>query len=158
MKKKSKRSKKINKKKFIRSIRIITILSIVIILAIVILCCSGVLNKQSEPVKTLIAYMSYINEENYAAMYDMLSNNSKDRITKETFIERNQNIYNRLEANNVHLSDITEQEENGKTKIMYSIEMETIAGTLKFANTARLEPEERKIWSNLDFKYNISWI
>lgn len=112
MKKKSKK----NKKKIVIR-KIITMIVLITIIAIIILLCVNNLNsKQTKAMETVSKYMSYINEKKYDEMYEMLASSSKKNITKENFIEKNEDIYNRLEASHVEVSDMKEEEENRKNK------------------------------------------
>ena len=51
------------------------------------------------PQDVLKEYVSKINEQDYYSMYEMLSTESKTRITQEDFITRNKNIYTRNRFN-----------------------------------------------------------
>ena len=53
--------------------------------------------------------MSYIEEEKYDEMYDMITDASKNSISKENFIARNKNIYSAIEVKNIKISNITEE-------------------------------------------------
>lgn len=134
--------KKRVKIKKIRLIGILVVIMIIIAFGIVLFSASGEV-KLTKAMNTVSTYMSYINESKYDEMYAMLSENSKASVTKEEFITRNQTIYNEIEANNVSVYNMAEEEENGKIKITYTNKMETIAGTLIYANTIRLTKEER---------------
>ncbi len=112
-----KKKKKYNKKKLI--IKRMFLFVILIILAII---CFFVFQKEdtqilfSGPMRTLSEYVSYINEGDYEKMYDMISTSSKNKVTKEAFIEKNKTIYEQLEAKNVDVSDMKEEEENRKNE------------------------------------------
>lgn len=96
--------------------------------------------------ETVATFMSYINDRQYEAMYDMLSESAKKSTTKEEFIERNETVYNDLEVSQVNISNMKEEElENNKVKITYTMEMETLAGKVTFANTVRLTKEDSEI-------------
>lgn len=96
--------------------------------------------------ETVATFMSYINDRQYEAMYDMLSESAKKSTTKEEFIERNETVYNDLEVSQVNISNMKEEElENNKVKITYTMEMETLAGKVTFANTVRLAKEDSEI-------------
>lgn len=110
MKKKSKKNKK---KIVIRKLMTIVVL-IIIIAIMILLCVNNGSSKQTKAMETVSKYMSYINEKKYDEMYEMLALSSKKNITKENFIERNENVYNRLEANHVKVSEMKEEEENRK--------------------------------------------
>ena len=80
--------------KVIIGIIITVILMIAIIVGIV------VMNMPKEkPEEVLNRYFSYINEQNYEAMYEELSNPSKENVSREDFITRNQNIYEGIDSN-----------------------------------------------------------
>ena len=149
MKKKSKKGRrKVTKKK----ISILICLCVLVVLGVFIYKKSSN-SKTSAAISLVNDFMSYINEENYEAMYELISTSSKANITKEEFIKRNEDIYGKIEASAVTLSNMSEEEEEstGKIKVTYTNKMETLAGTLTFANTVRVvkETEEYKIiWSS----------
>lgn len=90
--------------------------------------------------------MSYINDRQYETMYEMLSESSKKTTSKEDFVNRNETVYNELEVSQVRISNMKEEElENNKIKITYTMEMETLAGKVTFANTVRLAKEDSDI-------------
>ena len=64
---------------------------------------------KNKPEGRLESYMSYIEEEKYDEMYDMITDASKNSISKENFIARNKNIYSAIEVKNIKISNITEE-------------------------------------------------
>lgn len=149
MAKASKKSKK-KRKILIQKIKITTIFIIIVAVIILLFYNFQDNQKQTKEMETVSTYMTYINEGKYAEMYKMLSTASKSTITEEAFIEKNQTIYEQLEANNVQVSNMKEEEENGKIKVTYTLSMDTLAGNLTFANTIRLTKEESEykiIWT-----------
>lgn len=139
------------KKKKIRinKIRFITILSIIIAI-IAFIYIMLVKDKPTKAMNTVSTYMSYINEEKYAEMYDMISDSAKKNISKEDFITRNKSIYDDLEASSIVVRDMEEEAlEDNKVKVVYTMDMETLAGKLTFANTVRLTKQ--------DNEYKIAW-
>ena len=114
----AKASKKKKKRKKIRlkKIRVITILSIIIFAIMLLSYNIKIVQKQTKEEETVSRYMSYINEAKYSEMYKMLATISKNNITEEAFIERNQTIYEQLEVSNVQTSNMKEEEENRKNK------------------------------------------
>jgi penicillin-binding protein 3 len=50
------------------------------------------------PEETLLTYFSYIENKNYEKMYQLLDTESKQSITIEDFVSRNQNIYEGIEV------------------------------------------------------------
>ena len=109
--------KKRKKKVILKKIRIIAIFLLIVLAIILISCGTNGSEKQTKATKTVSKYMSYINEENYDAMYEMIDSNSKNRVTKEEFITRNRDIYDELRATEVNTKNMTEEElENRKNE------------------------------------------
>ena len=129
---------------------IIGIIIAIIIIAIIV----GVIvinMPKEKPEDVVNAYFSYINEQNYEAMYNELSSTSKENISQEDFITRNQNIYEGIDSSNVKINIKEVTNENQKKKVVYSEEMVTSAGNISFDNEAYLvkEGKEYKIeWSS----------
>ena len=89
-------------------------------------------------------YISNINEGKYEENYEMLTEVSKQNISKEKYIERNKNIYEGIGMNNMQV-EITSVEEQEKTaKIRYKTNMETNAGNVEFLYTAELIKDKEK--------------
>ncbi len=100
-------------------------------------------------VKLIERYMGYINSGEYGEMYEMLSESSKSKISKDDFITKNKNIYDGIEAKNIDISSITVNQD--KTSVTYNTTINTVAGRIDFLNTANiiLEDEEYKIdWNS----------
>lgn len=110
MKKKSKKSKKILMKKM----RVIAVFVIVIVAIILLIIPMG--NKETKAMKFVDTYISYINEAKYEEMYNMITSNSKGNISQEDFINKNKGVYGELEASNVTVYNMSEEEENRKNK------------------------------------------
>ena len=53
-----------------------------------------------QPDVLLAQYMEYLGKGDYSSMYGMLDAESRERVGKEEFLERHQNIYDGIEANN----------------------------------------------------------
>lgn len=142
MKKKSKKNKKNHK-----MIGSVIFLSLLIIGAIALDIYLHI--DHGEYVNTLKKYMSYIETNNYEAMYEMLTEESKSQISQEDFILKNQKIYDGIEAKNITVSNVTVNQE--KTEISYVTTMNTIAGRVEFSNTIPIQKngEEYQIqWSS----------
>lgn len=79
--------------------------------------------------KTFNKYKELWIKKDYQSMYDMLSEDSKKHISKESFIERYSNIYSAMEAENISI--ITEKDKADKSlTIPFILSMDTIAGKL----------------------------
>ena len=106
---------------------IITILVIVgIIVGIVIW---NYYKEANQPEGVLKEYMANLNEQNYEKMYELITNNSKEKISKEDFITRNKNIYSGIEMKNlkIEILEINKLDAT-KTEIKYKTTMQTLAG------------------------------
>ena len=134
------------------------ILWVIVVVAIILAIAGGILlytsNKtKSNPEEIWKQYISYINEQNYEKMYDMLTEDSKAQISKDDFISRNKNIYDGIDMTDMKVEIIGIENEDSKTsKITYNSTMDTEAGQIDFQNTVRLT-------KNKDNKngYEINW-
>ena len=136
-----------NKKKEKHKKHIFLIIILVILITIAILYDVYRNIGSGEYIKTIQNYMGYIEKGQFENMYEMLSDESKEKITKEEFILRNKNIYEGIEARNIKISNITVNKE--ESEITYKTTMNTIAGRLDFRNSV-------KIYNNGDI-YKINW-
>lgn len=98
--------------------------------------------------ETLEAYVQALNDGDYEKMYGMLDSESREERDKESFIERNQKIYEGIEASEVQVTVKKEGEENrtsGQTtqNLTYEMSMDTVAGELSFTQTATFHREKR---------------
>lgn len=70
--------------------------------------------------------------KDYAAMYDMLSNNSKKSISKEKFIEKYKNIYDGIEAKNIYIT--SSKAKDSENEMTFKVAMDTVAGKVSIDN------------------------
>lgn len=127
-------------------------IGIIVALIIIVTGICGFLylkNNSEKPEDVLTKYMSYINEENYSKMYNLLTDDSKQSITQEDFIKRNKNIYNGIESANltIELNEV-EKINSNSTNITYTTSMDTVAGSLNFKNIATLTKKDGKYYIN----------
>lgn len=123
---------------------------------VVILAGGGVLawklliNTTPPPQETVKNYFALVEKKQYDKMYDMLSESSKEKISKKKFTERNQNIYEGIEAKDIKIS-IPEKEKlkGSPVTVKYSETMETSADEISFDNAVTLQKE--------DGEYKIDW-
>ena len=124
-----------------------------ILLIIILVVVMAILFQNSDSIKpedTLNKYISYINDKNYDEMYNLLTDNSKSKISKEDFVTKNKNIYEGIDSLDVKINVTEVKEESNKTKVIYDEEMFTSAGKVNFSNSANLvkQNEEYKLeWS-----------
>ena len=129
-----------------------------LIILLVLLLCSGIgfflwhyLRSRPTPEDTLRSYFSLLNSGDYEKMYALLSDSSKDSISEEDFISRNQNIYEGIEASNIEVTFPSDESSSKDTEtVTYSTSMDTCAGSVSFDNQAVLE-------KNRDGEYRIDW-
>lgn len=104
-------------------------------------------SKQSKIESFLKEYTKAWNEGNYEVMYEKISSESQQYITKDRFIERYKNIYSAMKAENIKL-ELNGKEEN--LQIPVNLSMESIAGDFNFDNfKIKLTKEDKK--------YKIVW-
>ena len=116
-------------------------------------CAAFFLKSGKTPEETLVAYCELVNQRKYDRMYEMLSEQARERISEEEFTERNQKIYEGIEAENLTVQ--CEEEpvfEKGKkeAELSYTCEMESMAGKISFVNKSTFV-KERGDWK-------INWI
>lgn len=133
--------------------KIIWLLCIFIIIAFACICIF-VKKPAKNPEDTFKKYMSCILNKNYEEMYEMLSNESKQKTDKETYIARNKNIYEGIELSNLEINIVKTNKIENKIEVIYNTSMQTIAGEINFSNTSYLIKENEdtyKIdWSSTD--------
>ena len=132
---------------------IIIVLLIALVIGIIF-----VLNKpKTNPEEIWKKYISNINEQKYEELYNMLTEDSKNRISQEDFINRNKNIYEGIDMTNMQVEITGVEEENNTTsKISYNLTMDTEAGKINFSNIVRLTKDKENAYlvnwsSNLIF-------
>lgn len=86
------------------------------------------------PEELLKTYMSYIPQQEYGKMYNMVNKEASGNISRDDFIKRNSAIYEGIEAENLKINVL---EYNKKEKsVTYHTSFETPAGTIDFDNEA----------------------
>ena len=104
-----------------------------------------------QPDVLLAQYMEYLGKGDYSSMYGMLDAESRERVGKEEFLERHQNIYDGIEANNFQ-TEVTGMEKTGKaeTTVSYHTKMDSVAGGISFDHQAVFIRDKEK-------GYALSW-
>ena len=98
---------------------------------------------KEKPEEVLNSYFSAINDKKYEEMYTYLSSSSKESISQEDFVTRNENIYEGIDSSNIKITVKEVTNENDKKKVSYSEEMVTSAGNIHFDNEAYLVKEDK---------------
>lgn len=137
------------KKKSSKKIAIILTVIIVLLLIAGIVIWYIISNMdKNKPEEVLTAYIECLKNQDYEGMYLLVSDSTKSRVDKETFLSRNQNIYEGIEATNIEISNLVYDETN--KSISYDMSLDTLAGTISFSNTATFDRQD-------DNKYYLNW-
>lgn len=88
---------------------------------------------KSKPEDSLMAYTAMIAARNYEEMYNRLSDDSRSTVDHDTFVSRNKNIYEGIDAQNitVQIDEITKEGRN--RRLSYTISMDTVGGNVSFS-------------------------
>lgn len=106
--------------------------------------------KPLTPEEVVSTYFSYLEAQDYEAMYELTSAQSRQNISLEDFITRNQNIYEGIEMTGL-VTEILDTEELETTQIVrYEQRMETSAGPISFANNISMNQDQ-------EGEYRIEW-
>ena len=123
--------------------------------AVVILAGGGILAwklliNTATPQETVKNYFALVEKGQYNKMYAMLSERTRETVSEKEFTERNQNIYEGIEAKDIKIS-IPEKEKlkGNPVTVKYSETMETSADEISFDNAVTLQKE--------DGEYKIDW-
>ena len=107
---------------------------------------------QNQPDEVLNQYIAYLKNNDYEGMYTLLSDSTKARVDKDTYLARNKNIYEGIEATNIEICNISikidkKTENYGAT---YTMSFDTLAGKLTYNYTITFDRQD-------DNKYYINW-
>lgn len=123
----------------------------IIFLSVIAFGISFFINPREKPEETLQRYVDHLNKKEYEQMYEMLDDETKQNVDKETFVNRNKRIYKGIDATNVKI-DVKKvnRMENGERTARYIMSMSTLAGDVEFENTVTLQKGEER-------DYDIVW-
>ncbi len=139
-----------------------TKVTLIIILVILVLAItSGILfwyiqkwSKEKElntPEEIVTAYFERINEGKYDKAYELLSSQSKEKVSLEEFSEKYEKFNKNIGMEAITTNDISyEKQDTYNTKVNYKNNVRTIYGEIEYANTISLN-------KNNDNKYYIDW-
>lgn len=125
-----------NRKKYIA---IGGLVAIVVIVAVVLFFLLSGNNNES----TLKNFYAQISEKKYEDMYNSLSSESQKSYDQQTFVERNQNIYEGIEASDFQI-EVTDETDN---ELTYNVKMNTIAREVTFENKTTIE-DGKIVWDD----------
>lgn len=126
--------------------------ALLITFAMAMLAFSGC-TKEKNANDTFELYKTSWQNKDYATMYSMLSNETKEYISKDDFINRYTNIYNGIEAEaiKINIDNKNEiKETNTKTSIPFSMAMTTTAGDINIegysVNLVKEKVDNKNTW------------
>ena len=89
-------------------------------------------SKKDEMKEAFNVYVDLWSNYKYEDMYDMLSEESREYIDKETFVERYSNIYDAIDAKDIEFSINNEENRDKKSlEIPFTMKLNTIVGDLE---------------------------
>ncbi|MDE7431409.1 MAG: penicillin-binding transpeptidase domain-containing protein, partial [Lachnospiraceae bacterium] len=101
------------------------------------------------PEELLIQYMSYIPQQEYEQMYEMLDIEASGNISQEDFVKRNSAIYEGIKVQNMKVW-ITAYDDKQKI-VTYKTSFDTVAGNISFENKAlflKVEDGYELVWKD----------
>nr|WP_306624425.1 penicillin-binding transpeptidase domain-containing protein [Bacillus wiedmannii] len=107
-------------------------------------------NKEDKAERVFDAYIKSWNEKKFTDMYDQLSKDAKQFISKTDFIEKYEKIYTGIDVENlkVEREQINNDKQNGAS-ILFKVSMDTEGGPISFKHEAKLVKEktgEKESW------------
>ena len=140
-------TKKKSYKKFI-----ILIIILIFIIAGISVCIYISNMDKNKPDEVLMSYIECLQNKDYEGMYSLLSDKSKSNIDHDTYISRNKNIYEGIEATNFNISNIVigKANQDKSKEVTYTMKFDTLAGNLSYNYSATFERQEDK-------KYYLDW-
>jgi penicillin-binding protein len=108
-------------------------------------------------------YIKLWNDQKFSEMYDMLTTNTKETISKDEFVSRYKDIYDGISAKNLKVTfkePSEEEQKKEKEEVVYpfSLTMDTIAGEVSFEQDVQLKQEEGEDGENWFITWSTSMI
>lgn len=132
---------------------IITVAILLVVIIAVVVTSLYIINKdQNKPDEVLYAYMDCLKNKDYESMYNMISNSTKERVDKDTYLARNKNIYEGIEATNFEITNVSTNidKKSSNYSVTYNMSFDTLAGGLDYDYTMTFDRQD-------DNKYYINW-
>lgn len=107
---------------------------------------------QNTPDEVLYSYMECLENKDYEGMYNLISDSTKERVDEDTYIARNKNIYEGIEATNITISNVSVNIDKlaKNYTVSYTMTFDTLAGELSYDYTMDFDRQD-------DNKYYINW-
>ncbi|RWR08091.1 penicillin-binding transpeptidase domain-containing protein [Siminovitchia fortis] len=118
-------------------------------------------NKEPKPEDRFTAYVKEWNDQNFEKMYDYLSEEAQEKISKGEFTDRYEKIYGDLEIENLKVdfkAPEEVEEKDGMVEFPFHVKMDSLAGEIAFDHTAVLKKEERDDAKNWFVNWDTTFI
>lgn len=135
----------------------IIIIVLIILSIVVFLYMKKVENEKTinKPEDIISSYINCINDNNYNEIYNLISSDSKNKISEDDLVEKYNEIYGSLEISNIEATNIrTEQIDTDNSKVTYVTKLNTEYGETNFENTVSLHKQDDKKFY-IDWDYNV---
>ncbi|ALC88736.1 peptidoglycan glycosyltransferase [Bacillus sp. FJAT-18017] len=118
--------------------------------------------EQPQPADRFSSYIDLWNKQDFDGMYNYLSSETRDEISKKEFTERYKKIYGDLQINDLKISfkkpKEDKQAEKEQATYSFTAKMDSIAGPIEFGHDAFLVKETRNDKENWYIDWNTSYI
>ncbi|WP_338751685.1 penicillin-binding transpeptidase domain-containing protein [Bacillus sp. FJAT-52991] len=120
-------------------------------------------NRTPSPEERLDEYLELWNQQKFSSMYkNYVSPAVKEKVKEKDFSERYQTIYKDLEVKNLKVTSLAKEEkdwgEKKRAEIPIKVEMDTLAGPIKFEKNAVLKLKETEEGENWFIDWDTSYI
>lgn len=124
---------------------------------------AGCNKDEPTPDGRLSEYIKLWNDQKFGKMYDYLSTEAKDNISKEDFVTRYEKVYSDLEISDLKVTYTKPSEEEDfdkveKVEIPFAVKMNSLAGEISFEQDASLKKEAKDEEENWYLDWNTSYI
>ena len=124
--------------KNLKKVLVILIVVILVIAFLVVIKESS--NKKTNSEETLKKYFEAINNQDYESMYEMISEESRQGISKEDFVDRNKKIYSSIDLENIKITiNSKEKQDSAIEKVNYNVDVTLASGKISFENNTELQ-------------------
>lgn len=111
-------------------------------------------NNQKElnkPEDVFLSYIDCLNNQDFEKAYELLSDDSKNNIAKEDYMENYKKIYDSLGINNTEINNIrVDKVSNNNSNVIYTEIIDTPYGKISFDNVVQFQKQDDK-------KYYLKW-
>lgn len=138
-------------------------LLVISILMVMMLLVAGCSDDGPKPEERMTAFTEQWEKQDFAAMYEYVTQEAKEKISKKQFVERYENIYKGINADNVKVlynapEKLPKHEKDKPVELSFSVKMDTIAGPVEFNQTAKLSLEGKGENENWFIHWNTGFI